>query len=115
MQICNGGDVPSEIETRARSVVQTRGHEWDEISVFCLIESAAGKPPTWLFGFSGEPLAPGDPVKSERVAARLTVTRYVRGQAPAPGGPPISLYDRVVHAPPAARSRGLRRGVFRRR
>jgi hypothetical protein len=102
VDIRSRGDVPAEIEARVRAAVQRDGREWDEISVFCLIEHAPGEPHTWLFGFSAEPLAPGDQVKSEAVSARLTTTLYASGQAPAPHGPPISVYDRIVRVPPAA-------------
>ncbi len=114
IQIRDRGDVPPDIEARVSSAVRSGGREWDEISVFCLVESAVGQPHTWLFGFSGEPLSPGDQVQPDGVAERLTATRYVRGQAPAPDGPPISVYDRVVHAPPTTRARGPRGGIVRR-
>ena len=111
--ICSRRDVPAEIAARAREAVQRDGRGWDEISVFCLIECAPGEPHTQLFGFSAEPLTPGDQVQPQGVAARLTATRYVSGQAPAPHGPPISVYDRIVRAPPATTPPALLRRMLR--
>jgi hypothetical protein len=72
--------VPAEIEARACEAVQRDGPGWNEVSVFCVVEQAPGEPHTWLFGFSTEPLPPGDQVQLQGVATRLTGTRYVSVQ-----------------------------------
>ncbi len=114
VEICARDRVPADIEARVRAALHTWNVRWCEISVCCLVEDAPGLPQRWLFGFSAEPLAPGDQVKAERVASRNTVTRYVKGQPPGPDGPPFSIYDRIVHAPEAAVPPGLLRRLIRR-
>jgi hypothetical protein len=106
--------VPADIEARLRDALHTRNMRWSDVAVCCLVESAPMLPHTWLFGFSAEPLAPGDQVMAEGAASRNTVTRYVKGQPPAPDGPPFSIYDRIVHPPETAAPPGLLRRLIRR-
>jgi hypothetical protein len=114
VEICGRDRVPADIEARLRDALHTRNMRWSDISVCRLVESAPGLPHTWLFGFSAEPLAPGDQVMAEGVASRNTVTRYVKGQPPASDGPPFGIYDRIVHPPETAVPPGLLRRLIRR-
>lgn len=114
VEICGRDRVPADIEARLRAALLSRNMRWSDISVCCLVEDAPGLPHTWLFGFSAEPLSPGDQVMPEGVASRQTVTRYVQGSRPAPDGPPFSIYDRIAHpaetlAPPGSLRRFIRR------
>jgi hypothetical protein len=113
VEICGPDRVPADIETRLCAALYTRNMRWSDISVCCLVEAAPGLAHTWLFGFSAEPLAPGDQVIAEGMASRNTATRYVKGEAPAPGGPPFSIYDRIVRPAEAAAAPGLLRRLIR--